>query len=69
MGMGIKVRMLMAAKQISLTELAQRIDSSPQNLSGKLTRDNLCEKDIQKIAEACGAKFVGKFVLEDGTEI
>ena len=69
MGMCIKVRMLMAAKQITLTELAKRMETSPQNLNGKLGRDNLSEKDLQKIAEACGVKFERKFVLDDGTEI
>lgn len=41
-------------QDISISELAQRINTSPQNLSQKIKRDNFSEKEMQQIAEALG---------------
>ena len=71
MNMATKVKMLLAAKGMSLTDLATKIDppTSSQNLYGKLKRNNLSEKDLNSIAKACGVVFEGYFVFEDGTKI
>ena len=71
MGMAVKVKMLLAAKGMTVTELAKSLEPkvTPQNLSIKLKRDNLTEKDLRAIAKACGATFEGVFVLDDGTKI
>ncbi len=71
MGMAVKVKMLLAAKGMSVVELASKMESptTSQNVGAKLKRDNLTEKDMQSIAKACGAQFEGNFILEDGTKI
>ena len=71
MDMSVKVRMLLAAKGMSLTDLAAKIEppTSSQNLYGKLKRNNLSEKDLHSIAKACGVQFEGNFVFQDGTKI
>lgn len=71
MGMAIKVKMLLAAKQMTISELAERIEpkTTAQNIGAKLKRDNLTEKDLHMIAKACGVTFEGKFVLDDGSKI
>ena len=71
MGMAVKVRMLLAAKGMSIIDLAEKIEpkTSAQNLGQKLKRDNLTEKDIRVIAKACNATFEGNFILDDGTKI
>ncbi len=71
MGMATKVKMLLAAKDMNLSQLAEKIEpkTSLQNLWGKLKRDNLTEKDLQAIAKACGVTFEGSFILEDGKRI
>jgi len=71
MDMAVKVRMLLAAKGMTLTELAAKLDppTSQQNIFGKLKRNNLSEKDLHSIAKACGVQFEGNFIFEDGTKI
>ena len=70
MGMAVKVRMLLAARGMSVTALAEKLGTSSQNLTQKLQRDNLTEHDLHKIAKACDATFEGVFTLHDtGKEI
>jgi hypothetical protein len=71
MGMAIKVKMLLAAKEMTISELAEKIEpkTTAQNIGAKLKRDNLTEKDLHDIAKACGVTFEGSFVFEDGRKI
>ena len=72
MGLAVKVRMLRAARGMSVTELAKKMEppTSPQNIGRKIRRDNLTESDLTAIAKACDAVFEGVFVLNDtGKEI
>lgn len=72
MGMAIKVRMLLAARQMTLKQLGEHMEppTTAQNISQKLTKDNLTEKDLTAIAKACDATFEGIFRLNDtGKEI
>lgn len=71
MGMAVKVRMLLAAKGMKMSDLAEKMEpkTSRQNISAKIYRDNLTEAELNKIAKACGVKFEGCFVMEDGTKI
>nr|QGT51302.1 hypothetical protein Firmicute1046_3780 [uncultured Firmicutes bacterium] len=71
MGLAIKVKMLLAAKEMTISELAEKIEpkTTAQNIGAKLKRDNLTEKDLQAIAKACGVKFEGNFIFEDGKKI
>lgn len=50
-------------QDINISELAQRINTSPQNLSQKIKRDNFSEKEMQQIAEALGLNL--KILLEN----
>lgn len=67
--MSEKIRILLKRKKMTITELASLIETTNQNLSNKLTRDNFSEKELQQIAEALGCRFEGFFVFEDGDEI
>lgn len=70
MTFGRKVKMLMAARDMKLKDLAEKLGTSSQNLSAKIGRDNLTERDLHEIAEACDATFKGEFTLNDtGKEI
>lgn len=72
MGMAVKVRMLLAAREMTLKELGARMDppTSAQNIGRKIKNDNLSEKDLSAIAKACNATFEGIFRLNDtGKEI
>ena len=72
MGMAVKVRMLLAARGMTLKELGARMDppTSAQNIGQKIKTDNLTENDLSAIARACGATYEGIFRLNDtGKEI
>lgn len=65
MRMSVKVRMLLAAREMSLGDLAKKMETSQQNLTAKLNRDNLAESDLNEIAQACNASYEGFFTLLD----
>lgn len=67
MGMAIKVKMLLAAREMTLGDLAEKIEpkTTRQNITAKIKRDNLTEQDLQAIAKACNATFEGVFTLTD----
>ena len=72
MGMAVKVRMLLAARGMTLKELGARMDppTSAQNIGQKIKKDNLTENDLSASARACGATYEGIFRLNDtGKEI
>ena len=45
------VRYALVDQNISIAELARRINTSRENLAAKIRRDNFCERDMQKIAD------------------
>jgi len=70
MGMAKIIKVLLLERSMKMRDLAEKLETTPQNISAKLSRDNLSEKDLQGIAAACGATFKGSFVLNDtGKEI
>lgn len=72
MGMAVKVRMLLAAREMTLKDLGARMSppTSAQNIGRKIKNDNLTEKDLIAIAQACDATYEGMFRLNDtGKEI
>lgn len=65
-----KIRILMIKKNVSVKDLASRLNCTSQNLSGKFKRDNFSEKELQEIAAALDCSFEGRFVRNDtGEEI
>lgn len=63
-----KIRIAMLKRNISLNELAERLETSPQNLSGKFRRDNLSEKDMSDIAEVLGCELKISFIEKETGE-
>lgn len=70
MAMAKLVKALLLERDMTMTDLAGRLGKTVQNISAKLRRDNLSEKELQDIADACDATFTGSFTLNDtGKEI
>ena len=67
MGLAIIIKMLLAAREMTLQDLANKITpkTSVQNISQKMKRDNFSEKELQAIAAACDATFEANFILND----
>ena len=69
MGMSEKIRILLIKRNSNVVELAKRLDTQPQNLYNKLSRDNFSEKDLQRIAQALDVRYEGFFFLENGDKV
>ena len=58
-----KIKKIMVDREMTLTQMVDKIGgTSLQNLSQKLKRDNLNEKELQEIAKALGAELRIEFV-------
>ena len=64
-----RIRMLCAHAHISVAELARRTGRSPQAFAGKMKLESFTEKDLQKIADAVGYRYVQYFESPDGDRI
>ena len=64
-----QIRVLCVRCGVSLSELARRINQSPQNFNAKLKRNTITQEDLIKIAEALDAKYENYFVLANGEQI
>ena len=58
-----KIKKIMVDREMTLTQMVDKIGgTSLQNLSQKLKRDNLNEKELQEIAKALGCELRIEFV-------
>jgi transcriptional regulator with XRE-family HTH domain len=57
-----QIRILLIRKNMTLSELADKIEISRQNLSNKMKRDNFAEKEMMEIAEALGCSLEINFI-------
>lgn len=69
LSMSEKIRILLRRKKMTITDLADILDTSRQNLNNKLNRDNFTEKELQQIAKVLQCDFEGFFIFEDGSKI
>lgn len=63
-----KIKMIMAARDITQKELAAKLGITQATLSGKFKLDNWRESDLKKIAAICNCDYKSLFIL-DGKEI
>lgn len=52
-----QIRMLMIMREVSVNELAKRLNTSPSNMTNKFKRDNFSEKELVEIAHALNCKL------------
>ena len=70
MAMTEKIRiMLVKSGNISESELARRMGTSPQNLHNKMKRDNFTESDLAEIAEALNCDLKIQFISKETGEV
>lgn len=69
MNISEQIRVLCVRSNISVAELARRINHSPQSFSGKLKRESFTIKELEKIAEVTGSTFERNFILSSGDKI
>ena len=64
-----QIRVLCVRAGISLSELARRIDQTPQNFNAKLKRNTVTQEELNQIARVLGATYEQYFVLPNGEQI
>ena len=67
--MGEKIRVLLKRKNVTITELSKRLETTNQNMANKLKRDNFSTNELNDIAKELGCEFEGYFVDKDGNKI
>ncbi|MDD2960084.1 MAG: helix-turn-helix transcriptional regulator [Lachnospiraceae bacterium] len=68
MAMSEKVKIVLLKRKMTVTALAELLGTTRSNLSNKLSRDNLSEKELQEIAEALNCDLDMNFTLRDTGE-
>ena len=64
-----KIRMACTAAGISESELARRIETSPQKRNQRLKVGKFTGEELEKIAAALNAEFIFAFRFNDGTTV
>ena len=64
-----QIRVLCVRTGISLSELARRINQTPQNFNAKLKRNTVTQEELNLIAKALDARYEHYFVLSNGEQI
>ncbi|KNZ41385.1 transcriptional regulator [Acetobacterium bakii] len=68
MSMTEKIKIAMLKRNMSLKDLAEKLDQSPQNISGKFKRDNFKEEELKEIAGALDCTINIEMVMNDTGE-
>lgn len=69
LSMGEKIRIVLKRRNLTVTELAEKVGTSRQNLTNKFKRDNFSEKELHQIAQALNCTFEGTFTLDESGEV
>lgn len=67
--MSEKIRIVLKRKGMTLSQLADDLGTSRQNLNTKLNRDNFSQSELNEIAAVLNVEYESNFILEDGTKI
>lgn len=67
--MSTKIKMLIASKNMTISDLSAKMGTTQPNLSAKLKRDNFSERELIQIADVLEVKYEANFILEDGRRI
>ena len=66
---GEKIKVILNRQGSTIADLAEKLGQSRQNLTNKLTRDNLSEKEVREIADKLGCQYECIFTLPNGDRI
>lgn len=64
-----QIKMLCAKTNLSSSEIARRLNRSPQAFRQKLKRGTITIEDLQNIAMVAGCRFECAFLFPDGERI
>lgn len=64
-----QIKILCVRSNVSVSELARRLGTTPQNFNSKMKRESFTVADLDNIAATLGCSFERCFVLPDGDKI
>lgn len=64
-----QIKVLCVRSNISVSELARRVGTTPQNFNAKMKRESFTIAELEMIANATESKFERNFILENGDRI
>ena len=64
-----KIKMALAFANMSESELARKLESTPQAFNQRMKTDKFSTVELDKIASALGASYAAAFEFPDGTRI
>ena len=64
-----QIRVLCVRSGISLSELARRINQTPQNFNAKLKRNTITQEELIQIAQVLNATYEQYFILPNGDKV
>ena len=64
-----QIRVLCVRTGISLSELARKINQTPQNFNAKLKRNTVTQDELNQIADVLGVTYEQNFVLSNGEQV
>lgn len=63
-----KIKIILGHRNMTVSDLAKKLNTSRQNLTNKFARNNFSEKELQEIAEAMDCSVNVLFKLNDTEE-
>ena len=64
-----QIRVLCVRTGVSLSELARKINQTPQNFNAKLRRNTVTQNELNQIADVLDVTYEQYFVLKNGDQI
>jgi len=64
-----QIRVLCVRTGVSISELARRINQTPQNFNAKLKRNTVTQEELNEIASTLGVTYEQYFVLANGEQV
>jgi len=64
-----QIKVLCVRSNISVSELARRVGTTPQNFNAKLKRESFTIAELELVANVVKSKFERNFILENGDKI
>jgi len=65
MSVSKKIKLLLVEREMTMTNLAEKLNTGKSNLSGKMKRDNFSENELKQIAEALDCDYNIVFTMKD----
>ena len=63
-----KIKIILGRRNMTVSDLAKKLNTSRQNLTNKFSRSNFSEKELRQIAEAMDCSVDVLFTLNDTEE-